>query len=400
MSAFLRRLTLAAFATSHLLAALGHAAAPSGALTPSLSATGELWQNARGGTHAGGWWNTLLDLSLSADLSRLGGPPASSLIAQLHWVENRSASRCFADATGAFNPVSGLMAADHLRVFNLHYRQSWRDDAVALKFGQLAVDDDFMLSDYAALFANAAFGALPASVATSLASCCAYSSAFPVYGVAAPGLWVRAQLPHSLAWQSGLYHGGPGHDERGNRGFSWHRSAHTGVSVFTELAHTGTFAGRAATWRFGATFHTGHFENFSPASPTASAHGLHSFYAIHDVVLAADAAGAPKLAAFARLGVSPQQDRCVVATSADAGLNWFGPLAARPADTAGVAVTHTTFGRDFRRTAGRATAETTVELTYRAQVTPRFSLQPDLQFLFASRQPAAFILGTRATATF
>ncbi len=150
------------------------------AIKTSLTATGEFWQNVAGGAQAGGWWNTLLDLGVECDLVRFGGPVGSALFAQLHGVKNSEADGCFGDSTGALNPVSGTMASDHLRVFNLFYRQSWRNGAGVLKLGQLAVDDDFMGSDYAGLFVNSAFGAMPSQVGTSLSSECGYTSAFPI----------------------------------------------------------------------------------------------------------------------------------------------------------------------------------------------------------------------------
>lgn len=376
----------------------------------SLTATGELWQNVAGGAQTGAWWNTLLDFGIECDLARFGGPADSLLFVQAHAVKNRDAAGCFADATGALNPVSSTMANDHVRVFNLYYRQSWRGDAFALKLGQLAVDDDFMGSDFAGLFANSAFGAMPSQVGTTLASECGYTSAFPIYAVASPGIWLRLRPSESFSWQTGVYYGGPGPDTKDNYGFSWNGISHSDALVFSEIAWSYSAVGHDATLRLGSSYHSGHFENhgaIQAGRAETTARGLYSFYAIHDLVLATDAAGQPKLGLFGRAGLSPQHDRSVVTAYADAGFNWFAPFPGRADDIAGAAVSWTRFGRAFRSIGGTAATETTVELTYKAQFTRRFAVQADAQFLFnpapnatSGRRETATVLGLRTQFSF
>ncbi len=372
------------------------AAAP--LVTPEFTATGELWQNTRGGARTGGWWNTLVDLGLTCDTAALGGPANSSVYVQAQWVQNRSASECFAGTTGAFNPVSGLMAGNHVRVFNLYYRQSWRAGAVTLKLGQLALDDDFMTSDSAALFANAAFGALPSQVSTSLSARCGHTAAFPLYAVASPGLHFQLAPPGRWSWQLAIYDGGPGADTPANHGFSWNAAAHSGVLVFTEAGHDYAVASHTASVHLGVSYHSGQFDDLTArACPRSepSVRGLYGVYVVNEMVIVAGQ-DAPRLTAFVRAGLSPQQDRTVVTTSFDAGLDWHGPFARRLADVAGVAVSVSEFGRDYRRTAGSDRTETTVEFTYKAQLTAHWTLQPDAQFLVSASRPTAIVAGLRA----
>ncbi len=375
-----------------------------------LAVTGELWRNTEGGVRTGNWWNTLLALGVECDLARFGGPADSLLFAQVHWVKNQRSTGCFADETGAFNPVSNTMAADHARVFNLYYRQSWHGDTYALKLGQLAADEDFMGSDYAALFLNSAFGAMPSQVGTSLASCCNFTAAFPIYGVASPGVWLQVRPRDSFSWQTGVYYGGPGPETKDNHGFDWDHASHVGMLVFTEASWRYRFAGGDAALRVGATYHSGHFENYDAIQAGRAktiARGLASFYVIHDLLLATNAAGQPKLGVFGRAGLSPQRDRSVVTAYADAGLNWFAPIPGRPDDIAGAAASCTRFGGAYRATTGIAKNETTIEVTYKAQITSRFALQLDTQFLFnpapnsvSGRRETATVLGLRTSVSF
>jgi len=223
-------------------------------------------------------------------------------------------------------------------------------------------------------------------------------------------VWLQLRLSESFIWQTGLYYGGPGPDAKDNYGFDWDRASHSGALVFTEASWRYRIGGGDATLRVGGSYHSGHFENYDAIQAgrtTTIARGLASFYAIHDLVLATDAASEPKLGLFGRAGLSPQRDRGVVTAYADAGLNWFAPLPGRPDDVAGAAVSWTRFGRSFRATRGVATNETTVELTYKAQLTPRFTLQADAQFLLnpapnavSGQHETAAVLGLRAQISF
>lgn len=368
-------------------------------ITPFATLTAEGWNNVAGGLKTGAWWNTLLDFGIEADLAGLGGPADSHVVVQLHWTHNRDDDTCFTDYTGASNPVSGTMTGDHLRFFNLHYHQSWADGSRALKIGQIAIDDDFMGSDYSGLFMNSAFGAMPSQVGTTLSSRCGYTSAFPIYAVAAPGVFFRMQTDGAFSWQAGLYHGGPGPDDEDNHGFDWEGSSRSGVVTFVEGARAYSLAGRAGTFRLGGSVHTGCFEDYAALNDGETdpfVRGLFSVYAINDLVLLANAEKNPVLAAFSRVGVSPRQDRCVVTLYADSGLNWFAPFSSRPDDIAGVAVAWSKFGDEFRRFAGTASSETALEFTYRARLTSAWSLQGDVQFLL---DPAPDASGDRKNAT-
>ena len=384
--------------------------APTPATTAALTVTGEFWHNPSGGLVTGSRWNALADCSVELDLARLGGPAGSSFTAQLLWIENQHTEADFADLTGAANRVSGIHAADAWRLFNLFYRQSWADDRLALKVGQLALDDDFMGSDFAGLFAHSALGAMPSQVATPHGAATGSGSAYPIYAVAAPGVHFSATVNDAFSVQLGAYHGGPGADEHGNHGTDWDEGSGQGLVLFYEGAYRFALAGKASTLRAAGAVHTGRFDNFAALATNADApevRGLSSFYLVHDIVLAARDAEHPLLGAFWRAGLSPQLDRSVVARYADAGLNWFSPIPGRADDIAGLAVSYTEYGDAYRRLdPALAAAETALELTYRAQLTDHLALQAIVQRHF-NPLPAdddarhdATVLGLRAEVAF
>jgi porin len=305
------------------------------------------------------------------------------------------------------------MAGDQIRVFNLYYRQSWLDEAVVVKVGQIAVDDDFMLSDYAGLFLNSAFGAMPSQVGTPLATSCGNNTAFPIYSVAAPGLLLRVQSVESFYSQLGLYYGNPGPDESDNYGFDWVNQSPAELGLFWENGLNYKVFQRAGTFKAGLSYHTGPIDDFSivyNGNAPVEKQTVPNYYAVNDFQLLADKEGHTKLGLFCRGGFTPDPNLSMVGMYADAGLNWFAPLPTRPDDMAGVAVSYTKFGESFRQSTGPngiAADETTVEFTYKAQLARWLTVQADTQLLFNpaanpgySNREMAVVLGMRAVITF
>lgn len=381
-------------------------------IEPYAILTSEAWGNAVGGLKTGAQYDQLLDFGVRLDTARLGWWNGGSFLVQGHWVQRVGDGSCFDEYTGAFNPVSGVMAGDQIRVFNLYYRQTWHDDAVVVKFGQIAVDDDFMLSDYAGLFLNAAFGAMPSQVGTPLATSCGNGPSFPIYSVAAPGIFLQVRPWKPFYSQLGLYYGNPGPDEVGNYGFDWmNQSAELGL--FWESGYAYTFAKHGGTFRFGLSYHTGPMDDFSAmndGNAPVERQAVPNYYVVNDFQLLTDGEGKTKLGLFCRGGITPEPDLSMVSLYADCGLNWFAPLRSRPDDVAGVAISYTQFGRAFRDSTGPdgiADDETTLELAYRAQVTRWLTMQADTQILFnpavnsnSHSRETAVVLGLRAVVTF
>jgi porin len=236
-------------------------------ISPFAVLTTEGWGNVSGGVKTGGWWNSLLRFGVELDTAQLGWWEGGTFLAQVDWVENIQRNGSFSDYTGGFNPVSGIMAGDQLRVFNLYYRQSWREGAVVLKAGQIAVDDDFMRSEYAGLFLNSAFGAMPSQVGTPLATSAGNPTAFPIYSVAAPGVFLAVRPADPFTTQVGLYCGRTGFDVPSNHGFDWVHERPAELGLFWENRHALKIAGRAGRVGLGLSYHTGTVDDFTTRTP-------------------------------------------------------------------------------------------------------------------------------------
>jgi porin len=335
-----------------------------------LTYTATLWGNAAGGHETGARWNGYLDFGVEFDLSKLGAWDGLGIHADFHWWQG---GRPTGELIGGVRAMalSGWEAAATLRVYNLYLRQALADGRVVLKLGQLAADTDFMVSRYGGVFLNAGFGDLPSQNLNLDA---------PVYPLAAPGLVVQGSPTSWLTTRFGAYTGDAGDDVAGNHGFGWEIGTNAGGSFFTEIAaaRAGKLAGR---YTLGGIFDTGGSAQFGTREERRSHYEL---YMMVDQALIEDDKGKPVLAAFARLGGSPQDARNVVSVNADAGLTWFGPIPSRADDVLGLAVSLFRFTGDFQRQS-RATfgpGETVLEVTYQVAIAPWLVVQPDAQFFF------------------
>lgn len=335
-----------------------------------LTYTGTLWGNASGGRQTGARWNGYLDFGVELDLVKLGAWDGLGMHADFHWWQG---ARPTGELIGGVRAMalSAWEAAATLRVYNLYLRQALADGRVVLKLGQLAADTDFMVSRYGGVFLNAAFGDLPAQNLNLDA---------PVYPLAAPGLVVQGRPASWLTARFGAYTGDAGDDVAGNHGFGWEIGKNAGGSFFTEVAaeRAGKLAGR---YTLGSIFDTGGSAQFGTREERRAHYEL---YAMVDQALIEDDKGKPVLAAFARLGGSPQDARNVISVNGDAGVTWFGPIPSRADDVVGLAVSLFRFTGDFQRrsqvTFGRG--QTVLEVTYQVAIAPWLVVQPDAQFFF------------------
>jgi porin len=368
----------------------------------------EVWNNARGGLRQGMTWDGLLEAGFSLDLDTLVQWPGATLQVIGLWYQTDNSGSFDEDYIGTALAPSGLFANDAVRAFEIYLEQSLWEETVLIKAGQMGADSDFNLSDYTGLFLNATFGTMPTSFFNPLSGTVTGGAdvlSTPQYSVASPGLLVR-YAPYDGAYiQGAVYVGNTGADTAANHGFDWQTGGGSGWLLFGEIGHDYTLAGLKGTAKLGGTYHTGRFDN---AVSGGTDRGLYSFYLIIDQTLLADEAGDPVLAAFWRGGLAPRLALAEFSSYTDAGLNWFGPLPGRPDDVAGVALAYAGYSRDFTAAnPGTQAATTLIEVTYRAQITPWFALQPDMQVIFnpeinpnSGVRETALIFGVRGEITF
>ncbi len=360
----------------------------------NLQETSEVLGNITGGVRRGTVYEGATLMGLTIDTDKMMGLAGGTINVSAYQIHGRGLT---ANNLNNLNVVSGIEAPHSTRLFELWYEQSLLDDALSIRLGQQAADQEFMTSQYGALFINSGFGwaTLPALD---------LPSGGPAYPLATPGVRVKVTASDQVALLTGIYSGDP--DDNG-KGTSF--SLNKGVFVISELQYQinggENAAGLPGTYKFGGWYNSNKFadqrfggDGLSLADPAGSGDpALHknnwSLYAMADqLIYRVEGTKDQGLGVFGRIMGAPG-DRNLVDFFVNGGVTYKGLLASRPDDSIG-------FGIMYARVSDRARGsdmdaatfagqsrplrrgETVIELTYQAQVTPWWIVQPDFQYIF------------------
>jgi porin len=110
-----------------------------------------------------------------------------------------------AEDLGALMPVSFIEATPATRLFELWLEQKLLDDKISIRFGQLAADSEFLLSEGGGAFINGTWG-WPSITAANL------PQGGPAYPLATPGVRVAFTPNDQVTFMVGAYNGRPAGD--------------------------------------------------------------------------------------------------------------------------------------------------------------------------------------------
>ena len=400
-----------------------------------INDTAETLSNLTGGVRQLTIYQGLLDVSLTLDLEKLAKWPGASFYIDGYQISGRGLSK---NAIGNLLTVSSIEALPSTRLHDLWLQQEFLDRQASLRVGQIALDDEFYISQYSAGFVNSTFGC-PDIWSTDL------PSGGPCYPFATPGARFRVAPISGLTISAAAFNGnpappGPGDPQVRNSGGVNFLIGEGGFLPIAELAYAfdeePISSTRLSDVKLGAWYHTADFPDLrrdtlgrSLADPSsngiAAAHGSNfGAYFVLDKMLWRRADTASQgLAAFLRIGYAPP-DRNLISLEIDAGLTFKGLLPGRELDILGVG---TSFGRiGYARHLDQDEVQFTgiqrpvrdyeavVEITYEARIAPWFLLQPDLQLVFrpggytsapppapiGQPIPNALVIGIRSGITF
>ena len=401
-----------------------------------LNDTSEMLSNPVGGIKQATIYQGLLASTLTLDLEKLANWPGASLYAEGYQISGRGLSR---NAIGNLLAVSTIEALPSTRLLDLWFQQEFLERKVSFRIGQIALDDEFYISQYAANFVNSTFGC-PDLLSTDL------PSGGPCYPFAAPGVRLRVAPTSSLTLSTAVFNGnpappGPGDPQIRNSGGTNFLIGVGGTLVLSELAYSfdegPDLPSPPSDFKLGGWYHTADFPDLrrdtlgrSLADPTSNGiagphRGNYGLYLILDKMLwQPPNAGARGFAGFLRVG-GAAGDRNLINLELDAGLTYKGLFPGHDADLIGIAASYGRIGgaarglsSDMVLFSGGAQPirdyESVLELTYQWNVAPWWVLQPDLQAIFhpnghtAAPLPApvgqpipnALVLGLRSTITF
>ncbi len=372
---------------------------------------GEVQGNPTGGIEHGIIYDGVFNVPLDIDLDRLthGLTPDLVLHTNALWIHGQGLST---RKVGDFSNVSNIAGYNTVRLQELWLEQSFWRKRVSIRLGILAADAEFFTSTTSSLFINGTFGAFT-FVGANLPDP-------PVYPVAVPGIRLAVAPVSFLSFQVGVYGGDSGgSQDQNNHGTNFNLRSGDGALVFGEVAYTVNQSpgdrGLQSTYKLGSFVHTGsrNFSTFDSQArnvlgvgPIKDRGTNFGVYGIADQQLYK--AGGRTVSAFARVGGAPS-DSNFVNFYADGGFNFTGFVPRRLLDVAGLALAYSSVSGDFsdgQRAQGLPgfSNETVLEATYRVNLAPWWSVQPDLQYVFnPSGQDGshdALVLGVRTSVAF
>jgi carbohydrate-selective porin OprB len=164
-----------------------------------MSDIAEVLGNPTGGIRQLTIYQGLLKPSLKLDLEKLANWPGASFYVDGFQISGRGLSR---NAINNLLAVSNIEALPSTRLHDLWLQQEFLDRQASLRVGQIALDDEFYISQYSANFVNSTFGC-PDILSTDL------PSGGPCYPFATPGARLHVAPTSGLTFSAVVFNGNP-----------------------------------------------------------------------------------------------------------------------------------------------------------------------------------------------
>jgi porin len=368
---------------------------------------GEVFANS-GGFKQGGKYDGVLELSLDADVHTLGF--WKGLCFHTHGFQIHG-QNITADNIGSLMPVSYLEATPATRLDELWLEQHMLNDKLAVRFGQLAADADFVISEGGGFFLNGTWG-WAALMASDM------PSGGPSYPLATPGVRAAVTPNDNFQLLVGLYNGDPAPPCASdnpqicnNNGLDFEFDDPPLLMV--EAAYQYNRSGRLpGAVKVGGWNHFGDFvhQRFSSGGALIAVTGdpgmpLNNNYGVYGIIdqLIWRLPGSEDrngVALFGRVIGAPS-DRNLVAFYADGGVTFSGMIPGRPDDALAIGFAYTGIFNEVRAydsDLGEPVArnyEALLEICYTAQLASGWTLQPDFQYIW---QPGGNVPNDAGTA--
>jgi porin len=366
---------------------------------------GSLPSNLSGGLKTGSVYDGLFAMLLDLNSEKLGLYDGGQLHVSSLWINGHPFS---ANYVGDLNRVNLVDLPHAFRLWELWYQQKMFDDTLSLKFGEMGVDQDFIVADYSKTFINQTF------FYPTLAFDIVDQPGFPVgnHGLpsvpySAPGALVRWDPDPKVYAQAAIYAGNP---DTTYSGTQFRINEGEGALIYAETGfrfNQGTNdTGLKGSYKAGGYYHTANFVDVYdattgalyagagiPTAPPGEHRGNYGLYLLAEQQLYREVAGpdpAQKgLGAFFRIETAPQ-DRNLADFGIDGGLVYKGLIPSRDYDSLGIAGSYLRISDDIRTaqsdfnaafgtTLPVADYEAVLEVTYKAQLAAWWTLQPTIE---------------------
>lgn len=394
---------------------------------------GETLSILSGGLRRGSVYEGRLDVTVDADLEKLVG-----------WTGGKSHVRAFqihhgghnaADFVGSIADPSNIDALPTTRLFTAWFQQEL-GKTVSIRIGQLAADDEFLVSNTGGGLINGTFG-----WATMMAA--NLPSGGAAYPLATPGVRLQINPTENVSILAAVFSGDPAGKNcndnpqacnKHGTTFSFSGGAFWISEAQYRVNQDKDAKGLAAAYKAGAWYHSGNFADqrfgldgagaivtLAALPPNTLYHRNNwGVYGVIDQMLLRGRDASTSV--FVRAGVSPS-DRNLLSWYIDGGVGFKGLIQGRGDDTLTLGIAHSKISKDVAALDRDAlvlngppypirNAETVFELSYTAQLAPWWAVQPDIQYIVQPggnvphpNDPArtvgnAFVIGARSTINF
>lgn len=382
---------------------------------------GEVLANVHGGLQRGTIYEGLLKVGVDLHTAPLGLWSQGLFHASMVYPHGEGLTEKY---LGDLFTFSNIDAPNDPRLFEFWYQHTLASDALSVRIGQLAADEEFASTEYGATLVNGTCG-WPAIIAVNAPT--------PAYPVATPGLRLRGALGCGWSLSTAIYNGQPCPvDDQGEalNDEGLYFKIKDAFSV-TELRHEWDFRLRSTplpgSARLGAWFHSGEFDDQhydesglslgdprSEGNPRAHSGNWGLYLATEQQVSAECDDPSQGLGTFLRLGFAPP-DRNSLEFYVEGGVAWRGLFPNRDADALAFAVVYgqmsrhaQALGHDCNRNLQLNTPlpdyEMILEFTYKMEIHSGFLAQPVIGWVIhpggSEEVRDAVVVGMRTTLDF
>lgn len=324
--------------------------------------TGEVFSNLQGGigTDDATEYRGNTDLTITIDAGELGLPEGGSFLIYGQTGHGTSISEYH---VGDFQALSNMDADEFTQVSEYWFEQNFASDRMRLKLGKQDANADFCAVDNGGDFINSSFGLIP-------------TAPMPTFPDPALGAAFFADIFGPLSIGAGIYDGAP---DGGTAGMDSAFDGDEGSMTLFEATFSPEFGAGGdyqGVYRLGFWHHS---HEFAELSGSETFDGCNGFYVACDQqVYSGENAG---IGLFAQAGWAPE-DRMEISSYFGGGLLATGFLPGGDNDRFGFGVARAGLSSELADDLAGAT-ETSVELFYKAELSDRFVVQPDIQYILS-----------------